>query len=331
MKSLATLFIGGTLLLASCSQSDDALASGSGEDGRVPISVEASIANASLTRTAGYTPVPDGGAIGIFRTAPVTEDSPAQYDVKYNYGGSPAKWSPDDADAPITVGGEDATLCAYYPQGKVTFTTNSTVTSLTVKDYTADDDLCYADKPTQAAVNNSQRQVSFLMDHAYSRLQLHIKRYANPPVSVFPCKVSSIRLEPETTGREFYTERTLDIGKAEGDAAQLGGTKTTGWTLDTSLLSMGVSGIAPNTEDTGIDKLFPPQTFTANTATKVTLNIDGQAQQVIIPYAKLPQLAAGNIYQIKLELHGQSVKLQSVEIMDWTDVTVGTGDDYETH
>lgn len=332
MRTITNLFIlTSSLLLASCSQSDDALTSGSGEDGQVPISVEASIANATLTRTAGYTPVPDGGAIGIFRTAPVTTDSPAQYDVKYTYGGSPAKWSPDDADNQITVGGEDATLCAYYPQGTVTFTTNSTVTSLTVKDYSVANDLCYADKPVQANVNNSQRKVSFLMNHAYARIQLHIKRYANPPAAVFPCKVSSIRLEPETTGSEFYTERTIDIGKAEGDAAQLGGTKTTGWTLDTSLLPMGTSGIAPNTEDTSIDKLFPPQIFTANTGTKVTLNIDGIVQQVIIPYGKLQKLAAGNIYQVKLELHGQSLKLLSVEIMDWQDVTVGTGDDYETH
>lgn len=335
MRPVTTLFISASLLLASCSQGEEGAGIDSGRSGgQLPISVDAGIAGAALshtTRAAGFTPVPDGGAIGIFRTAPVTTDSPAQYDVKYTYAEATGLWSPESPTAQITVGGEDATLCAYYPQGKVTFNPASTVTTLTVKDYAADDDLCYADKPTQPAVNNSQRKVSFQMVHAYSRIQFSITRYAQPSTDLFPCKVSSITLEPAVAGSDFYIERTLDISYGERDASQLGGTTVSAWTLDTSALPMGSSGISSAGGDTSIDKLFPPQTFTTDSGTKVSLTIDGLVQQVIIPYAKLPQLAAGNIYVIKLELHGLSLKLQEVETQDWTDVTVGSGDEYETH
>lgn len=330
MKPITTLLsitrllsVGSCLLLGSCSQGEDALTSGASGNALLPISVEASLADVVTTRTAGYTPVPSGGAIGVFRTAPVTADSPAQRDVKYTYNGT--KWNPESEANQIVVGAENATLCAYYPQGKVSFTTNTTQTALTVKDYTAANDLCYADKPVQAAVNNANRAVSFLMEHAYSRLQIHITRSSTAD---YPnaCKITSIQMEPATAGSEFYTARTIDVGKPDSDASQLTGSKAASWTLSTAALAMGTAGISKGATDTSIDKLFPPQAFSTNVGTKLTLTIDGKSQTVTVPYAKLTGLKAGEISRIMLEIQGTELVVESVQIKQWTTINSGTHD-----
>ena len=322
MKPVTTLLsitrllsVGGCLLLGSCSQGEDALPNGAPGNARLPISVEASLADVVETRTAGYTAVPNAGAIGVFRTAPVTADSPAQYDVKYTYDGT--KWSPESEAKQIVVGGENATLCAYYPQGKVSFTTNTTKTALTVKDYTAADDLCYADKPVQAEVNNANRAVSFLMEHAYARLRFHITRNATK-LYLGECKVSAIKLEPETTGNDFFTARTLDISLPANDTHQPAPTDAGGWTLDTQTLAMYTTGLQTTAADESIDKLCPPQTFAAGSGTKLTMTVDGNALQVVIPNDKLPGFTAGTIHVIHVEVEGLSIKLLGVTRRQWS-------------
>lgn len=330
MKPITTLLsitrllsVGSCLLLGSCSQGEDALTSGASGNALLPISVEASLADVVTTRTAGYTPVPSGGAIGVFRTAPVTADSPAQRDVKYTYNGT--KWNPESEANQIVVGAENATLCAYYPQGKVSFTTNTTQTALTVKDYSAANDLCYADKPVQAAVNNANRTVSFQMEHAYSRLQIHITRSSTAD---YPnaCKITSIQMEPATAGSEFYTARTINVGLPATNGSQLTGSKAASWTLNTAALAMGTAGISKGATDTSIDKLFPPQAFSTNIGTKLTLTIDGKNQTVTVPYAKLTGLKAGEISRIMLEIQGTELVVESVQIKQWTTINSGTHD-----
>lgn len=330
MKPITTLLsitrllsVGSCLLLGSCSQGEDALTSGAPGNALLPISVEASLADVVATRTTGYTPVPSGGAIGVFRTAPVTADSPAQRDVKYTYNGT--QWSPESEAKQIVVGAENATLCAYYPQGKVSFTVNTTQTALTVKDYSAANDLCYADKPVQAAVNNANRAVSFLMEHAYSRLQIHITRSSTAD---YPnaCKITSIQMEPATAGSEFYTARTINVGLPATNGSQLTGSKAASWTLNTAALAMGATGISKGATDTGIDKLFPPQAFSTNVGTKLTLTIDGKNRTVTVPYAKLTGLKAGEISRIMLEIQGTELVVESVQIKQWSNVPSGTHD-----
>lgn len=329
MKRLSTLSIITSFLLASCTQSEIAVPSGRPVTGQVPIAVDAGIAAATVSRaSAGYEDIPNGGAIGIFRTAPVTTDSPAQYDVKYTYNGT--QWSPANSTQQITVGGEDATLCAYYPQGSVSFdATKKTTTTLSVKDYTAADDLCYAAAPVQAVVNNANRKVSFKMVRAYSRLQFHITRHATKEY-LGDCKVSSIKLEPETAGGDFFTERTIDISLPESDDRQLGGTKAGNWTLDTRALAMFTTGLKTGDEnaDKSIDQLFPPQAFSGGSGVKLTLTIDDIPLQVTIPNGKLSGFTAGTINVIKVEVQGVSIKLTGVEKEAWSEVDAG---DYETH
>lgn len=316
-KSLAGWLAGSALLflLAACG-GDLSLPYG---DGRpdvpasgelVPVAMEAMVENGSMTRAA--TTTLSSGSVGVFRTAPVSTWCPAQYDVKYTYSGT--DWKAADKDNVILVGGEDATLHAYYPYGTVTFdASKKTQTTLTVKDYTADNDLCYADAPT-AVINNKNPKASFVLKHAYARLKFSITRHNSFPTA---CKITKIVMQPATPGNIFYTTRTMDISKPAGDAAQLGGSIAADWTLNISSLSISTTGISKGAENTEIDKLFPPQEFTASVDTKLTLTIDGREYTVTIPSATLPALKAGYESTIKLEVQGTGISVTGVKANPW--------------
>lgn len=327
-KSLAGWLAGSALLflLAACG-GDLSLPYG---DGRpdvpasgelVPVAMEAMVENGSMTRAATTTTL-SSGSVGVFRTDPVSTWCPAQYNVEYTY--SDTGWKAADADNVILVGGEDATLHAYYPYGTVTFDeAKKTQTTLTVKDYTADNDLCYADAPT-AVINNKNPKASFVLKHAYARLKFSITRHSSFPTA---CKVTKIVMQPATLGNIFYTTRTMDISKPAGNADQLGGSTATDWTPDISSLAMYTTGIAKGAENTEIDKLFPPQEFTTGVDTKLTLTIDGRDYTVTIPSATLPALKAGYESTIKLEVQGKAIEIEGVNITrDWDKSPVGTGD-----
>lgn len=276
----------------------------------VPVAMEAMVENGSMTRAA--TTTLSSGSVGVFRTAPVSTWCPAQYDVKYTY--SSTDWKPADKDNVILVGGENATLHAYYPYGTVTFdASKKTQTTLTVKDYTADNDLCYADAPT-AVINNKNPKASFVLKHAYARLKFSITRHNSFPTD---CKITKIVMQPATPGNIFYTTRTMDISKPAGDAAQLGGSIAADWTLNISSLSISTTGISKGAENTEIDKLFPPQEFTASVDTKLTLTIDGREYTVTIPSATLPALKAGYESTIKLEVQGTGISVTGVKAYPW--------------
>lgn len=327
-KSLAGWLAGSALLflLAACG-GDLSLPYG---DGRpdvpasgelVPVAMEAMVENGSMTRAATTTTL-SSGSVGVFRTDPVSTWCPAQYNVEYTY--SDTGWKAADADNVILVGGEDATLHAYYPYGTVTFDeAKKTQTTLTVKDYTADNDLCYADAPT-AVINNKNPKASFVLKHAYARLKFSITRHNSFPTD---CKITKIVMQPATPESIFYTTRTMDISKPAGDVAQLGGSIATDWTLNISSLSISTTGISKGAENTEIDKLFPPQEFTNGVDTKLTLTIDGRDYTVTIPSATLPALKAGYESTIKLEVQGKAIEIEGVNITrDWDKSPVGTGD-----
>lgn len=317
-RTLAGLLAGSALLflLAACG-GDLSLPYGDGHPDApaigelVPVAMEAMVENGSMTRAATTTTL-NSGSVGVFRTAPVSTWCPAQYNVPYTYSGT--GWKPADADNVILVGGEDATLHAYYPYGTVTFDASvKTQTTLTVKDYTADNDLCYADAPT-AVINNKNPKASFVLKHAYARLKFSITRHSSFPTD---CKVTKIVMQPATPGSIFYTTRTMDISKPAGNAAQLGGSIATDWTLNISSLSISTTGISKGAENTEIDMLFPPQEFTNGVGTKLTLTIDGREYAVTIPSATLPALKAGYESTLKLEVQGTGVSVTGVKATPW--------------
>lgn len=311
LASSALLFLlaacGGDLSLPYGDGRPDAPANGE----LVPMVIEAMVENGSMTRAATTTTL-NSGSVGVFRTAPVSTYCPAQYNVPYTY--SDTGWQAADTDNKILVGGEDASLHAYYPYNSVTFdTTVKTQTTLTVTDYTTDNDLCYADAPT-AVINNKNPKASFVLKHAYARLKFSITRNSSYPND---CKITKLVMQPVNAGSDFYTTRTMDISKPAGDAAQLGGSIATDWTPDISSLVIYTTGIAKGAENTEIDKLFPPQEFTIGVGTKLTLTIDGREYTVTIPNATLTGLKAGYESTVKLEVQGTGVSVTGVKANPW--------------
>lgn len=123
--------IGMGILLTACGNGGMDPVDTGGEEEYVPVRVETVTDNGIGTRAVTLS----NAAIGIFRTAPYSATFPQQYDVECIHDGT--AWS---LASKIYVGSTDASLHAYYPYGKVTFGANSTVTALTVKDHTADND-----------------------------------------------------------------------------------------------------------------------------------------------------------------------------------------------
>ncbi len=287
----------------------------------VPVVMEAMVENGSVTRAT--TTTLNSGSIGVFRTAPVSTWCPAQYNVPYTNSGS--GWQATDTDNKVLVGGEDASLHAYYPYNSVTFdTTVKTQTTLTVKDYTVNNDLCYAAAPT-AVINNKNPKASFVLKHAYARFKLSITRNDNYPND---CKITKLVMQPVSAGSNFYTTRTMDISKSSGDVTQLGGNIAANWTPDLSALVMYTTGIAKSVENTEIDKLFPPQEFSAGVGLKLTLTIDALEYKVTIPDDILSALKAGYESIVKLEVQSKAIEVLGVNIRQWTDDSIGKGDSF---
>ena len=230
-------------------------------------------------------------AIGIFRTAPYSATFPQQYDVKCIHDGT--SWS---LASKIYVGSTDASLHAYYPYGKVTFGANSTVTA------------------------------SFLLKHAYAGLKFSIACHSTYPLK--KCKLTRIVMKPVTSGKTFYVERSMDISKSAADAGQLGGSTASGWSLDTSALAVGTTGIAQGSTDESISKLFPPQDFEDDT--RLILTIDGSEYSVTIPYKVLKALKAGYLSTISLEIKGTGVDVSGVKVYPWDTSVVPGGDNDAT-
>lgn len=284
-------------------------------DELVPVTMEAMVENGSMTRAATTTPL-TSGSIGVFRTAPVSDRCPAQYNVSYTNSGS--GWQAADTDNKILVGGEDASLHAYYPYNSVTFdATVKTQTTLVVKVYTANNDLCYAAAPT-TVINNKNPKASFVLKHAYARLSFKITRDASFPNL---CKVSKLVLKP-STGTYFQT-KTIDISRGEASLAD--GTTVSQYEWDSAACSWSIKdGISAGTTNESMDVLLPPQVFTSDNMT-VTLTIDDVDYSVNVPTdskSSFPELKAGTRHRIELSVQGSGVNITGMKAYPWETSTV---------
>ena len=277
------------IVLIACSNGGMDPVDNGGEDEYVPVRVETVEDNGVETRAVALS----NASIGIFRTAPYTATYPHQYDVQCTHDGTGRSL----ADK-LYVGGTDASLHVYYPYCKVTFNgDNSTVTALTVKDNTADNDFCYADAPL-AAVNNRNPVASFLLKHAYAGVKFSIACHSTYPLK---CKLTKIVMKPATSGKRFYVERSMDISKSAADAGQFGGSTASGWTRG------GGGGGAGR-----------------------GVTIDGSEYSVTIPYETLKALKAGYLSTIFLEVKGTGVDISGVKVYPWDTSVVPGGDNDAT-
>lgn len=261
----------------------------------VPISVEVASINAEVSTRAAI----NNGNMGVYLAA--TNGYTPKYNAPYSCSGG--KWT---SASPINVGGQTASLYAYYPYD-VALGTSAAGTSvpLTAQKYSADKEFWYASSPVESAVKNTSPSVSFAMKHAYARLLFVITRNnsGDDAYDDGNCKVTKIELA--STSGSIYSSGSLDISKALsiGSNPSISGAASS-YTFDTSG-TIGVSGIAAGATDSSTDYLFPPQAFSGNF--NLTVIVDGFTLKATIPAASLPALTSGTITKININL--QSLKI----------------------
>lgn len=322
-SSLTRLLAGSAFLLLVACSGDNSLPYDNGQPDAtsgelVPVSIEATVENGGMTRAVTTL---TSGNIGIFRTAPVSTWCPAQYNVSYTNNGS--GWQAASADNEIWVSGEDATLHAYYPYNSVTFdATVKTKATLVVKDYTVNNDFCYASAPT-AVINNKNPKASFVMKHAYARITFKVVRDATYSAS---CKVSKLVLRP-SSGTYFQT-KTIDISEGEVSLADGTATAQYEWTSESCSWSIK-DGISVGIPNESMDVLLPPQVFVADKMA-VTLTIDGVNYSVDVPTGSggsFAALKAGTRHRIELMIKGTILNVTGIKSYPWeTSIVSGNND-----
>lgn len=262
-----------------------------GPDQKVPLQVAASNIETEIETRAGSV---TSGSMGVFRTT--ANGYPAQYNAQYTYSSG---WTPKDNANTVFLDGRAATLCAYYPVGSVTFSSNSFTATLTAQSYDANKDMQYA-KTGGSGVTNLKPTASFAMAQAYSRVKLSIKREL-----AGTSNVSKVNLKNGTT---FYASRTIDISNGT-----LGGSTTNGgWNYT---FSKAIS----NSSNTDYDVLVPPQPV--SNGLTITLTIDGVDCAVTVPTARFSSgnLDPGKQYSISLVIKDSAVSISgNINITDYT-------------
>lgn len=241
------------------------------------------------------------GSIGVFRMS--NNGYGTILNAQYDYSSG---WKPNGDANIVYVGGANATLCAYYPYGVVSF--NNTTCTLSAQLYNANRDLCYATTGGATVCNKTPRAV-FTMKRAYARVKLFITRQASYGGN---CRIASMNLMDGTDG--FYRTGTLYINS--GYYNFLGTWNTKGWTAYLNNVS-----IADGVTNESCDVLIPPQTIYKGLVIK--LNIDGVYYSVTVPSSSISNyLDAGKQYNIRLTISGVGVTLNGP--VNITDMVTGT-------
>lgn len=279
----------------------------------VPISVEVASINAEVSTRAAI----DKGNMGVYLAS--TNGYTPKYNAPYSYSGG--KWT---SASPINVGGQTASLYAYYPYDAALGTSAAgTSVPLTAQKYGADKALCYATSPVESAVKNTSPSVSFAMQHAYARLQFVITRNnsVDDAYNGGDCKVTKIELA--STAGSIYTSGSLDMTKTLSAGAapnpSVSGAAAT-YTFSTSG-SILTSGIAAGATDSSTDYLFPPQTFSGDF--NLSVSVDGLTLKATIPAASLPALTSGTITKININLQALKITVTVSSATIGSDYTNG--------
>lgn len=248
----------------------------------------------------------EAGVIGVMRTS--TNNYTEQYDGQYTYSSG---WHPT---IPVLVGGNYATLCAYYPYGAVKFNNNTTQCTLEAQKYSADKDLSYAITGGTEVCNKSP-QVNFRMKHGYARLRLSIIRATD---YLDNCNISIVNLKSNSSpdkGPIFLSKCSLDIRNGSYSYRTDDETKN-GWNYN-----LNTGNIAPNATNEAYDVLIPPQEI-GNNGFIITLTIDGKQRSHTINAADFAgSIKAGQKYSLKMTIHDTSIQVGGgVNIFDMTDI-----------
>lgn len=306
-------------LFCSCSE-QDALSINNNQV-RTPLQVVSAGLNPDLRIVTRDVPDPvklNSGEIGIFLEGEQMDEAGsviAQYaDINNRkYTAVSGTWGPVAENEQIYLFGTDASVCAYYPYHSETSYADKTAIPLQTQDYKKGDsnseaaDLYYS---LGGVVNGYNPKISFELMHAYSMLELQIKRENYPQ----QCVINNITLK----NTKLAKTGTLNIS-------------TDGSVAVTATADFSFSGL-PYT--LGSDKTYtcnalivPCELADASDATygmTISLTVDGQIMLVSLPQSELPAFRQGEKYTIGLKIKGKELNLNTVTATPWEVSQVGS-------
>ncbi len=293
---LSAALLGG-LLLGGCSEHEDMNITGA-----KALSITASLEQAQTRNADDPTTLLSSGSLGVFLSDGNNYD--ARKNVKYTY--AEGSW---DSHAPIYLGADAATLCAYYPyDGNVT---DAASVSLSSGVYAAENDLCYA--TNQSDLDMASPTWTMLLKHAYSQVTVRITRDAS---YVGACSIGNVVL----TGAGLNASASLNIGTGVYSNA------TGGASLSAAAGVNALSG----SNSASVSFLMVPTSELSGELTAGVL-VDGHTMLVDIDAAStgLSALNAGVNYTLNLEIRGTGLVLSGISLNNWHSVDAGSyGTDY---
>ena len=230
----------------------------------------------------------------------------ARQGLVYTYGGG--AWN---CPTSVILNANPISLYAYYPQDK--FGATGDVVSFSAREYSADNDLCYA-TASKADVNAANPGASFVLKHAYARISLSVTRIASftGTGNITGCGLKAGTGNIDLTGALDVNAGTITSSGASNTGFSYG--------LNTT--------VAAGTANTACDMLVPPQATPADGLT-ITLTIDGNARSVTIPKDKFGDaLKANTRYTISLEIEGKATLVVAAGTVTETGWKEPTGGDF---
>lgn len=292
-------------LLCGCQSGENLPEENPGKAGPMtsPFIIE-SVAEAAIeaSSTRGTPVAVTSGSIGVFLADAASGNYEPRNNARYTYDTGKAAWTSDDA---LFFNDGDANVCAYYPYDDTQ--TDSKKIVLTTQVYDAAKDLSFATDQTMNATNNT---VSFNMNHAYALLELHLKRDAVKDDLTFK-QIDLIAPGMTNTGNVDITNGTFDTPVPATDGK---------FSLtETFTLSKNTS--------TTVHKVLIVPTNTLAGGTKFTFTLDDDDSTTMsVTISSLTQYEKKKRYIANLTINGTDVVVNSVNVVAWTEVSLGSED-----
>ena len=257
----------------------------------------------------------EAGSIGVFRSQGTGYTS-ALNNKKYTYSAGNG-WQPAATTDSIMLNGDNANVCAYYPYNADTKYASSSALPLVSGKYTGTDvahdpnDLCY---DYNRALNAYSRKTEFKMKHAMALMELLVGKdellsdqdMTLTSVSAVNAASATVNITASTPTYGSVVAGTVTCNPADNDK--------------------GVVIPALPGRATPARMLLVPLT-PASTGTVIGLTVNGNPLTATIPTTDIAKIEAGVRYRVKITVTPVIMQVTGVDILPWTDVTVG-GDDH---
>lgn len=250
------------------------------------------------------------GSLGIFLRGASGTGYADKNNLNYNYN---TKWGPVDAANTIYLGGEEASVCAYYPRNAAW--NNIAAIPLTSQAYSAD--TAKVSYTGNCTVDGSSTgcKANFTLKRAYAKVNF-----------TFTCDTYPLNGKlTKITLANCCTKNTLDIR-----TGTYGGGNTVASLSNNVTLTIPMDKTSVSTADGDANKnsflvvpgAIPDYAGATGMGAETVLTVDGKDVRVLIPKSILPAWEAGKAYNILIKLTGTGIVFNKLETTDWSSADV---------